>query len=231
MRKLSKVFIIIFIILFACGCAIYIDYYIVKNRHTTPKLAIKKQIDDNQVVYSAFFYKVWYCKTNNMYTIGDYSDKNAICPLEYTFDNDDNYENTNGVKISRRELTLISEIYTTEMIEDIKNKYELEDAVYVSEEYGKTKYKIVMRNDNPLITSDGSTIILFPEFKLNNEKYEWVYDNQNYYCMNSLGEISLFQYNACSPLYSSIKMDDKWCELYTKSTLIYNEEIKNLCKK
>lgn len=231
MKKLSKIFIIIFIILFACSCIVYIDYYIVKSRHTTPKLAIKKQLNENLCVYSAPFYKVWYCKTNDTYTIGDYSDKDAICPCEYKFDEDNNYENSNGVKISKRDLMLISDNYTREMIDSIKNKYELDDAVYVSLNYGKTKYKVVMNNDVPLKAIDGNTIILFPEFKLNKDKYEWVYDNQEYYCMNSSGQVTPYLNNLCGTTYTDIKLDEKWCDLYTKSALIYDDDVKELCKK
>ncbi len=230
MKKFTKIFIVMFILFFACACIIYIDYFIVKNKNAIPKLSIKEELSDSLVVYNAAFYRVWYCKTNDTYTIGNYKDKDATCPVEYKFDSDGMYENSKGIKISKHDLKLISDIYSSQAIENIRNVSELEDFIYVASEYGKSKYQVVMKNEVPIRSVDGSNIILFPEFKLNNDEYEWVYDNNIYYCMNAYGEVALFRNNMCGQ-YTNIKMTDKWCNLYTNSLLVYDDKANKLCKK
>lgn len=226
MKKLSKILIVLLIIILVISGSVYIDYYIVKSRGVSPKIAIKKNLNNNLVVYNAPFYKVWYCKTKDSYTIGDYGDKDAICPYEYIYDEEDNYTNKKGFKISNHDLTLISEYYNNDMIESINTKNELSNAIYVSSNYGKTIMKEI--NSSEIKSNDGSSIVLFPEYKKVNNKYEWVYDNTDYYCMNNKGEIALFN-EECGEYYS-IKMDEKWCKLYSASTLRYHDEVKKLCK-
>ncbi|UKI58752.1 MAG: hypothetical protein L6V81_05170 [Clostridium sp.] len=46
-----------------------------------PKIAIKEELNDETTVYKAILYKVWYCKKIiKTLSIGNYSDKDAICP-------------------------------------------------------------------------------------------------------------------------------------------------------
>ena len=72
-----------------------------------------------------------------------------------------------GYKISQRDLEIITKngIYTSEMIEAMKNNKSLNDAVYVASLYGKTVYKkIVDKNDNEILVDD-NYLVVFPEFK------------------------------------------------------------------
>lgn len=228
MKKIGKIIIILIVILFACSCLIYIDYFIVKNRTTTPKIAIKKEINESLVVYNAVLYKVWYCKTNDTYTIGGYSDKDAICPIDYEYDDNDNYKNGNNLLISKHDLQLISQIYTSDMIETFNTKSELDDAIYVALHYGMSLNKELTVNGEVLKSSDGSNIVIYPEYKLNNDKYEWVYNEEIKYCMNSKGQIAPYQDNLCGE-YEDVKMNEKWCNLYKNSTLVYNDIAKSYC--
>ena len=229
MNKIGKILTIIFIVVFSIFCVAYLDFFIAKSRNTTPKLAIKKEINENLVVYNALLYKVWYCKTNDTITLGDYKDVDAVCPNKYTYENGF-YKNSLGLSISEKDMTLISEIYTSEMIENMSSKSELEDAVYVAVNYGKTLYKKLKEYNSYVKSPDDNYIVVFKNYKQNEKgKYEWVYDEDVKYCLNSKKEVALYEDTECGE-YNKIKLDDKWCKLYTNSTLVYKDNIGTLCK-
>ena len=100
----------------------FFDYFYTKTNNVAPKISLKEEMDENTTVYKAIFYKVWYCKSNKSYYIGSYSDKDAICPKNYSYDNG-YYTNELGVKISKRDLQLLTNdgVYTDEMIENMNS--------------------------------------------------------------------------------------------------------------
>ena len=149
---------------------IYFDYFNVKTNNTSPKISLKEEINENQILYKAVFYKVWYCKTNKTYTISPYSVADEVCPINYVY-NDGYYTNAEGIKISKRDLQLLTNdgVYTSEMIETFNSNKQVEDAVHVAYNYGKYKYKTIEDEDN-------YSLVAFPDFKEDNNNYKWIYD-------------------------------------------------------
>ena len=86
MTKFKKILFIVVIALLVITGALYIDFFFCKHRETHPRIAIKENINDNEVVYKAVFYKVWYCKTTKKYTLGGWGDVDAICPSDYEYE-------------------------------------------------------------------------------------------------------------------------------------------------
>lgn len=219
-----KRFVIVFILLLIVfSSLVYVDYFNTKTNNTFPKLALKSENDD-AVIYTAVLYRVWQCKANNKLMIGSYTEDN-LCPKNYSYTNG-TYTNTNGVNISKRNLQLLSNdgVYTSEMIENMTSEKQVEDAVYVAYNYLKNNYKVI-QDDGP------NKIIVFPEFKEVDGDYTWVYDEETSYFCLSKDEKSYAPYveEACGE-YKKFAMDDKWCSLYTNSTLVYDEKVDSLCK-
>ncbi len=231
MKRLKKIIIITIVILVVIFVATYIDYFITKTNNTYPKISIKQKLSDNEFVYKAILYKVWYCDSNKTYTIGNYSDKDAICPKNYTYV-DDFYTNESGIKISKRDLQLLTNdgVYSSEMVENMNTEKQVSEAVHVSEEYGKTKYKSLNKE-----SEDGYKLVLVPKFKSDkNGNYKWQYDdNENeYYCLRSdKNKNYLSKYNGeeCEG-FNKVKMDSEWCTNYVNSMLVYEDNIEELCK-
>ena len=219
-----KKFIITFIIaLVVLSSLVYVDYFNTKTNNTFPKLALKSENDD-AVIYTAIMYRVWFCKANRVYMIGSYKE-DSICPKNYKYVNDV-YKNDNGVNISKRDLQLLTNdgVYTSEMIEAMNSDKEVESAVYVAFNYLKNIYKVVDENES-------NKIIIFPEFKEVDGSYKWVYEEgeDNYYCLSSDEKsYAKMNDNVCGK-YQSFKMDEKWCESYKNSTLVYEDKIEELC--
>ena len=144
MKSLKKIFIIIIVLLVVFSGVVYIDYFLVKTKNTFPKIAIKEELNDETTVYKAILYKVWYCKNNKSISIGNYSDRDAICPKKYTYENG-YYKNNMGIVISKHDLELLisNSIYTSEMIEDINSENDLKEKDrVVFKEYSGTKVKL-----------------------------------------------------------------------------------------
>ena len=232
MKKFVRLLIFLAVLIAILGAAAYIDYFITKSKGTYPKIAISKKLSDEAVVYNAVFYRVWYCKTNNEYTIGSYADKDAICPHNYEYE-DGYYTNALGIKISKKDLQLISsyDIYTTEMIDNMSSDAQVQSAVHVASEYiEKTKYQSVNKK-----SEDGEELIVFPEFVFDEEtgNYSWKYnteDESKYYCMsgNSFAKYDIEEEECGS--FSKVKMDEEWCSSYELSTLVYENKIEQFCK-
>lgn len=226
-NKINKVLIIIFSIVVLLSLLIYLDYFIAKTNGSSPKISIKKRLDENSYVYKAVLYKVWYCETNKTYTFGDYKDKDAICPKNYSYV-DGYYTNDAGVKISKRDLQLLTNdgIYTSDMVENMTSNKQVEESVSVAYNYGKNKYKKLNEK-----STDGKELVIFPEFKEENNNYKWVYDEEKKYCLkeDSKGiQISEYLEEACNN-YVPLKMDETWCKNYENSTLVYEDGIDKLC--
>ena len=219
---MKKTFIIIVLLLIVFASLVYVDYFNTKTNKTFPKLALKSENDD-AVIYTAILYRVWYCKVNKMYMIGSYSEKD-VCPKNYEYVNEV-YTNSQGVNITKRDLQLLTKdgVYTSEMIENLANDKQVEDAVYVAYNYLKTSYKVINETET-------NKIVVFPEFKEVNGNYEWVYDeSDNYYCLSKDGtQVAKFDNLVCGK-YVKIKMDERWCESYKTSTLVYDENVESLC--
>ncbi len=227
-NKLNKIIIIVIIVIILISILIYFDYFIAKTRVSAPKISIKKRLDENSYVYKSVFYKVWYCESNKTYTFGDYNDKDAICPKNYKYV-EGYYTNEAGVKISKRDLQLLTNdgIYTSEMIENMTSEKLVEEAVSVAFNYGKYKYK--KTSDK---TEDGYTLVLLPDFKEDKGNYKWIYDEEKKYCLkeeNGITSLATYAENVCDK-FEEIKMDKTWCKNYENSTLIYEEGIDKLCK-
>ena len=219
---MRKTIIIIVIVLIVFASLVYVDYFNTKTNNTFPKLALKSENDD-AIIYTSVLYRVWYCKVNKMYMIGSYSEDN-VCPKNYEYVNNV-YTNTQGLNITKSDLQLLTKdgIYTAEMIENMTDEKQIEDAVYVVRNYLKYNYKVVNETES-------NKIIVFPEFKEIDGNYEWVYDEtDNFYCL-SQDEKSYAKYdNVTCGKYEPFKMDEKWCILYKTSTLVYDDKIDLLC--
>lgn len=233
MKLIKKIFIVIIVLLLILSGLSYIDYFLVKTKNVVPKISLKEDKDEF-VVYKAPFYKVWYCKDSENIIIGGYDDPDAVCPKKYTYQNG-YYTNSLGVNISQRDLELITKngIYTSEMVEAMKDTKSVNNAVYIASLYGKTIYKKINDKKN----SDNSYLVVFPEFKEVKGAYDWYYDEEDetkFYCLiEKENEIvySKYENNSCDKNYIKLKLDTKWCGMYKDSTLVYNEDvIKKLCE-
>lgn len=223
---MKKFLIIVIVILVIIASLVYIDYFNVKTNNTSPKISLKEKINDNQIIYKAVFYKVWYCKTNKTYTIGSYSDIDAVCPIDYAYV-DDYYTNAEGIKISKRDLQLLTNdgIYTREMVEAMNSEKQVEEAVHVAYSYGKYKYKVSSTKGN-----DGNKVVMLPDFKEEDGYYKWVYDEEKLYCIKDGEKLSIADYSDKCGKFEVVKMDEKWCEAYKTSTLIYEDKINRFCE-
>ena len=220
---MKKVLVIFFLTIIIVASLVYVDYFNAKTNNTYPKLSLKSENDDS-IKYNAVLYRVWYCKANKRYMISTYSE-GEVCPKNYEYKNGI-YTNTNGVEISKRDLQLLTHdgVYTSEMIENFKKEEEVKDALYVAENYLKNNYKVINETDT-------NRIIVFPEFKEVDGNFSWEYDETtNYYCLSSDSKsYAKFDNNECGE-FIEFKMDKKWCELYSNSTLVYEDNIEGLCK-
>ena len=229
MKKLRKALFIIFIILLVAAGCIYIDYFLASRNNTNPKIAIKKQIDDNLSVYNGAFYRMWYCKSNDTYTLGDYKDTDAVCNPKYEYDNG-YYTNGAGVKISQHDLEMIEEIYDDEVIETMNSDTVVSNAVYVAENYAKLKYKEI--EDNGKVLKSGKyNLVSFPTFEESKGKYSWTYDNEEKYCLDETEDIKKYapyEEEKCGE-FVNLTYDTKWCELYVNSKLYFDEDINKIC--
>ena len=228
MKKVKKVLIYILIIVVVLGSLIFFDYFYTKTNNVAPKISLKSDLDENTVVYKAVLYKVWYCKNSNTYYIGDYNDKDAICPKKYTYVYG-YYINDQDVRISKRDLQLLTNdgLYTSEMVENMKDTTEVENAVYVAYNYGIKKYK-----EEGSKSSKGYNLVLLPEFKEDNTNFKWIYDESKKYCLKTDKNndyLADYVNDECGE-FVKIKMDQKWCENYKNSTLKYDDNIEKLCK-
>ena len=223
---MKKIIITIIVVLLIMSALVYFDYFNVKTNNTSPKISLKEKISDSQTLYKAFFYRVWYCDTNKTYTIGSYSDADAICPINYSYV-EGYYTNSEGIKISKRDLQLLTNdgIYTSEMVEAMNSNKQVEDAVHVAYNYGRYKYKLTSKK-----SSDGYKLIVLPEFKEEENNYKWVYDEENLYCLKDSDKTSIAKYEDSCGKFEVIKMDKDWCDSYTSSTLVYEENINKYCE-
>ena len=234
MKKFIKIFVIIFTVLILVASVTYIDYFVSKTKNTYPKIALLKQLNDDLFVYNSIFYRVWYCKTNNTYTIGNYNDKDAVCPKNYQYENG-YYTNSLGIKISKRDLQLLTnnDTYTHEMVDNMSSDSQVENAVHVAYNYGKINYKEI--EDENLSSSLEYKLIIFPEFvEDDKDNYNWEYDEseENYYCLDDsqeLAKVAKYENNECG-VFEEIKMDEKWCTNYKNSTLGYDTSILKYCE-
>jgi len=220
MKRFVIILLLVCVVFFSL---VYVDYFNTKTNNTYPKLSLKSENDD-AVIYTAVLYRVWYCKTNKKYMIGSYSE-DSICPKNYEYTND-TYTNTNGISISKRDLQLLTNdgIYTSEMIENMNSKKQVDDAVHVAYDYMKNVYKVVNETES-------NKIIIFPEFKEKDGRYEWVYeeDENSYYCLSSDEKMYAKYDNVECGKFVPFKMDSKWCQAYQNSTLVYEDHIEDLC--
>lgn len=235
MKLFKKVSILIIVLLVVLSAFAYIDYFLVKINGKIPILSVKKEIKEKEViVYSALFYKVWYCTSDKTMTIGSYSDAEVSCSSSYDFV-DGYYTNESGIKISKKDMAMLTSqnIYTKEMIEMMSSNSSVNDGIYVSDKY----FSSVPKKINNI--NDKVSLVTFPEFLENNGNYEWIYnqdDESKYYCMKSGTSdyetmYSKYINGKCSEDYNPIKMDDRWCSLYKSSTLINNPDlVKGLCE-
>ena len=112
-------------------------------------MAYKKHIDADLDVYNALFYRMWYCKSNDKYILGDYKDEDAACQTKRKY-NKGYYTNGAGLKFSEDELELISTVYSDEQIEILV--------------YGQ---KIVVNKNKQTVNNINNYFIKFSERKRN----------------------------------------------------------------
>ncbi len=230
MKKIKKVLFIFFIILLIFAGAVYIDYFIASRNNTHPKIAIKKEIDDDLFVYNGVFYRMWYCKANDTYTIGDYEDSDAVCAIAYEYDKGF-YTNGAGIKISKHDLEMIREVYDSEVIETLNSDNVVENAVYVAENYAKLNYKEV-EEDGKKVKSGKYVLINLPDFIEKNNKYSWTIDESKSYCLDESGDIKKYapyEENVCGE-FVNLTYDSKWCDLYKNSKLYFDDKVNEMCK-
>ena len=169
MKNSKKVIIFLIVALVFFSAAVYIDYFVVVNRTSYPKISFKKQIDENLSVYNAILYRVWYCELNDTYTIGDYNDKDAICSNTLKYDKDGNYTNANGITISAENMKLISAFYSYEIIGNMSGE-DVEDALYVIKNAHKVKYKYYIdKTGDEQESHSGYKLIIFPKYEIKND--------------------------------------------------------------
>lgn len=230
MKRMKKVIIILVALLVLFSAVVYIDYFIVVNRTSYPKISLKKEIDENLTVYNAVLYRVWYCKLNSTYTIGNYKDKDAICSNALKYDKDGNYTNAKNITISAENMKKISAFYSYEIIGNMSSS-DVEDALYVIKNAYKVKYKYYTDEaGEPYESHSGYKLIMFPKYEISENDVKWVYDNE-YYCINNKNEISPYskEDEECFE-FKSIGIDKKWCGLYQQSNLSDSKIAKELCK-
>ena len=58
-------------------------------------------------------------------------------------------------------------------------------------------------------------------------KYKWTYDEEDLYCLK---DDSFAKYDTKCGKFEKIKMDNKWCESYKTSTLVYEDNIEKYCE-
>lgn len=227
MKKITKIMFIIFIILLSFGLATYIDYYIVKTKNTTPKIAIKKDVNDNLVVYNAFMYRIWFCKSSGKYTLGDYKDSDAVCFSKDSYDKDGNYISEVNVLISKENLELLSEYYNSEEINKM-SQTDIDDSVLLLKEYGRKIYKVLDTEEaNEIKSKLDYDIVIFPKYKLIDNKYEWIYEENEYYCMKD-NEFALYENEKCNA-FTKLSISQKACEIYNRGVLNNKVNIDGLC--
>ena len=230
MKKIKKIMIILIAVLVLFSAVVYIDYFVVVKRTSYPKISLKKQLDENLIVYNAILYRVWYCELNDTYTIGNYKDKDAICTNTLKYDKNGNYTNANDVKISAENMKLISAFYSYELIGNMSAE-DVEDALYVIENAYKVKYKYTTdETGSNQETHSGYELIVFPKYEIKNNDVKWVYQEE-VYCINDKNEISIYneEDEECFD-FKPIGIDKKWCDLYKKSNLKDLKNAEELCK-
>lgn len=230
MKKLKIILLILMGTVVLFSAAAYIDYFVVVKRTTYPKIALKEQINEDLLVYNSVFYKVWYCKLNDTYTIGNYHDKDAICSNTLKYDKEGNYTNAQNVKIANENMKLISNFYSYESIGNMSSE-DVENAIYVSENAYKVKFKYALDSTgDKQETHSGHYLVDFPKFEINKkDDYEWKYE-KNYYCMNENYEIADYIEEECGE-FRKIELDKKWCELYKLSNLSEINIVSDICGK
>lgn len=233
MKVVKKMFLLLITLVIVVVIFSYLDYFLVKTKNTFPKVSIKvNDKDKNMVTYNAIFYKVWYCTKDKTTRIGDYGDPEPSCSDSYSFV-DGYFTNSFGTKISQKDLLIMIDknIYTRDMI-DIMNETDVKNAIYVAEAYEKTLYKVLDSKKGKINgESKEYSVVLFPVFKKLNDTYKWTYDENNleeYYCMseNDKGEKTFSKYadGYCENMFNTLNFDEKWCSLYKNSTLVYDEK-------
>lgn len=239
MSNIKKIITILLVVLILLAGATYIDYFLVKTKNDLPRIALKHNDDTKQVViYKAPFYKVWHCLADDSVILGDYTDNDPLCPRTVEYVNG-YFTNSAGINISQRDYELMSynNIYTFDAISNMSSNSDIENAVYVAYEYGKSLYTI---KDNSTLkyNSDNVEIAVFNEFVLDGKNYKWksdLDDETKYYCAKKEGDTYLFSKytnNTCEDEFTKITMSDRWCSLYKTSTLVYSlEENNDLCEK
>lgn len=236
MTVVKRIFALIIIALLILTILTIIDYYCVKNNDIFPRVALKHEYNDKDMtIYKALFYKLYYCDSNNSKILVSYSDDEPTCPSKYKFEND-YYTNSVSLKISKHDIGIMTynNIYTKEMIDVMNSNEEVSNALYVVNEYIKTKYKEL----DEKISNEGINyqLINIPELVYNkdNDNYELKYDEkQNIYCLQIDSKTkekmySVYDNGKCLLDFKPLKMTDRWCELFKNSTLVY--EGNNLCK-
>lgn len=231
MEKFKKIIFFIIIIVLVIFGVFYLDYFKASSNHTAPKLSIKEELNGDLFVYNSLFYRMWYCKPTDTYTIGSYSDVDAICTKEYTYENG-YYTNEAGLKISQKDLEMVKGIYDAEVIETFNSDSVLESAIYVVSNYNKLDYKKAVSEDGEELLSDKYQLVYLKEFKENNGKFDWIYNEGKLYCLDSTEEIkkiSDYDGEKCGE-FDNLVYTSKWCELYTNSNLAFNDDINKICK-
>lgn len=227
MRSIKRIIIYLIISLVILLGLTIIDYFFVKNKNSFPRIAVKKENKNEEViVYKTLLYKLYYCTSNGSKEIVSYGDSYE-CPKSYKFENGV-YANLLGFSINEEDVLYINynNIYTKDMIDIMNNPSDVSNAKYVVNEYMSKQYKIVS-NIEEVNSSELSnySLIAFKEY----DGKDWVYNTDKLYCLYDNGYYSSYSNGVCSLNKSSLKMSSKWCLLYKNSALVYSEEAKKLC--
>ena len=230
---IKKIVLILLVILVILGAITYIDYFLAKSEGTLPKLVIKKEDEVKQMtIHNGLFYKAIYCYADKSVIYTDHKSSTDVCPRLVTYDEKGYFTNSSGLKISKRDYTLMSylNIYTFDTIDNIENKEDVKNYSYVSYEYGLSRYII---KEGIEIDNNGEKVQLaiFPTFVETEGEYSFVYDEANpekKYCTKTDETgVQLFskydeETKTCIEEFTKITMKPKWCELYKYSTLVYS---------
>lgn len=231
MKVVKRILLVMLILIVVMALLTFVDYHIVRHYNKVPRIALKKEDKDNQIIeYSAMFYKVWYCTADETIIIGNKYDGKVTCPRKVEF-NDGYYVNSKKINMSQKDYIIMSykNMFPYEYINNIKSSDEIEKSASMAYEYIKTLYEEVEEvNDNKIVS--------FYDYILSNKEYKIGLDTSKKYCLkedveNNTIAYSLYENDTCSNDYKELKLSQEWCKFYKDSILLSTLEIeKNICK-
>ena len=242
MKKGTVIFLYILFSIILFASALVIDYSVSKIYGRRPVFAIKHVNDKEQyTVYNGLFYKMWICNNEiNNFRMGK-EDKDApVCHKIIILDENNEFINSNNIKITQKEYTILNPYYTYDLINEFATEEEVNNALLIAKEI----------HEKDFTTKEGYTVIhnkqklniaIFKEFvETQNGIFEWrrALDNEEYhYCFkyNSDQTEYLFsKYNngTCEEDFKELVYPENWCQLLKENKIssFIEYKYKSICK-